>query len=93
MIRIDTERTDKQVILRVAGRLCGISVEALEECWRISRREKSSESVDLSDVTSIDRAGWRLLRRMHAHGVELSGKGLATQTILDELTYEEEKGL
>jgi hypothetical protein len=28
---------------------------------------------------------------MHNDGVEVSGKGLATQTILDELTYKEEK--
>jgi anti-anti-sigma regulatory factor len=97
MIRIETDQTDTRLTLRVAGRLCGANVEALAECWSLARsrgaagRARSRQFVDLSDITSIDQAGWRLLRRMHNDGVEVSGKGLATQTILDELTYKEEK--
>jgi hypothetical protein len=44
------------------------------------------EAVDLSDVSSIDKAGWRLLRHMRRDGVRFSAKGLAGQTVLDELT-------
>ena len=89
MIRIETEQTDTQLTFRVAGKLCGNSVEALAECWRLSGRDRSTQFVDLSDVVSIDKAGWRLLRHMHHQGVEVSGKGLATQTILDELLDKE----
>jgi ABC-type transporter Mla MlaB component len=88
MMRIETDQTDDQLTLRVAGRLCGSCVEALEECWKTAclRYPAVKQSVDLSDVTSIDRTGWCLLRRMHHDGVEISGEGLAAQTIFDELT-------
>jgi hypothetical protein len=48
------------------------------------------ETVDLTDVSSIDKSGWRLLRHMHRDGVRLSAKGLAGQTVLVELTAEDE---
>jgi len=92
MMRIETEQTDGQLILRVAGKLCGACVGALEECWKTGRSHFPAQRqfVDLSDVTSIDKAGWCLLRRMHRDGVEVSARGLATQTILDELGHKEE---
>jgi hypothetical protein len=93
MLRIESDRTDDQLTLRVAGRLCGACVAALEECWKAARALSSAgeQSVDLSDVTSIDKAGWCLLRLMHRSGVTVRAKGLATQTILDELKDCDEK--
>jgi len=87
MLRIETDQADDQLTLRVAGRLCGPCVAALEQCWQEgrSRSPAGKRVLDLSDVTSIDRAGWCLLRLMHRDGVEIAGKGLANQTILDEL--------
>ena len=100
MIRIEMNQIDDQLTLRVAGRLRGTNVEALEECWNMARlrslsgkRDKPRMSVDLRDVTSIDKGGWSLMRLMHREGAKVSGKGLATQTIQDELTDEEEKAL
>jgi hypothetical protein len=43
----------------------------------------------VSNVTFIDKTGWRLLRQMHRDGVKFQAKGLAAQTILDELTDDE----
>jgi hypothetical protein len=93
MMRIETDQSDDQLTLRVAGRLCGACVAALEESWRAMRLRSpaAKRSVDLSDVTSIDKAGWCLLRLMHRDGVTVSAKGLATQTILDELSDKEEQ--
>src|ERR1700722_13976393 len=100
MIKIDVDHVNDQLTLRVAGRLRGTDVEALEECWNMARlrslagkRNMPTVSVDLRDVTSIDKGGWCLLRLMHREGVRVSGKGLATQTILDELTEKEEPRL
>jgi ABC-type transporter Mla MlaB component len=100
MIRIEMDQANDQLTLRVAGRLRGTNVEALEECWNVARllsvagkRDTPTMSVDLRDVTSIDKGGWCLLRLMHREGVRVSGKGLATQTILDELTEKEEPRL
>ncbi len=92
MMRIETDQSDGQLTLRVAGRLCGACVAALEECWKTGRVRSPTkkQSVDLSDVTSIDKAGWRLLRAMHREGVKVSAKGLAILTIKDELKEKEE---
>ena len=92
MIRIETHQTESHLTFRIAGKLCGPSVTALEDCWKATRQSFPAleEAVDLSDVTSIDKAGWGLLRQMHRDGVRFSAKGLAGQTVLDELTGKDE---
>ena len=93
MIRIETHQTKSHLTFRIAGKLCGASVRALEDCWKAAHLNSPAreEAVDLSEVSSIDRAGWCLLRRMHRDGVRFSAKGLAGETVLDELTCKEEK--
>jgi ABC-type transporter Mla MlaB component len=92
MIRIETHQTESHLVFRIAGKLCGASVKALEDCWNAAHMSSPAleEAVDLSDVSSIDKAGWRLLRHMHRDGVRLSAKGLAGQAVLDELTANDE---
>jgi hypothetical protein len=92
MIRIETHQTDSHLTFRIAGRLCGASVRALEECWKAAHLSFPAleKAVDLSDVSSIDKAGWFLLRHMHQDGVRISAKGLAGQTFLDELTSKDD---
>src|SRR5580704_10280181 len=87
MIRIETHQTESLLTFRIAGKLCGASVRALEDCWKAAHLSSPAleEAVDLSEVSSIDKAGWCLLRHMHRDGVRLSAKGLG-QTVLDELT-------
>jgi hypothetical protein len=67
-------------------------VRALEDCWKAAHLSSPhvEEAVDLSEVSSIDKAGWRLLRHMHRDGVRFSAKGLAGQTVLDELMARDE---
>jgi hypothetical protein len=93
MVRIETHQTESHLTFKIAGKLCGASVKALEDCWNAAHLSSPGreEAVDLSDVSSIDKAGWRLLRHMHRDGVQFSAKGLAGQTVLDELTCKEEK--
>src|SRR5580700_7750147 len=92
MIRIETHQTRSHLTFRIAGKLCGASVRALEECWNAAHLSSPplEETVDLTDVSSIDKAGWHLLRQMHRDGVRLTAKGLAGQTVLDELTTKDE---
>jgi hypothetical protein len=92
MIRIETHQTMSHLTFKVAGKLCGASVRALEDCWKAAHLSSLAleEAVDLTDVSSIDKDGWRLLRRMHHDGVRFSAKGLAGQTVLDELTAKDE---
>src|ERR1700722_19900986 len=90
MIRIETHQTESHLTFRIAGKLCGASVRALEECWKAARLSflALEEAVDLSEVSSIDKAGWGLLRHVHRDHVRFSAKGLAGQTVLDELRAE-----
>jgi hypothetical protein len=92
MIRIETHQTASHLTFRIAGKLCGASVRALEDCWKAAHLSSPTleEAVDLSEVSSIDKAGWRLLRHMHRDGVRLSATGLAGQAVLDELTVKDE---
>ena len=93
MIRIETHQTESQLTFKIAGKLCGASVRALEDCWKAAHLSSPDleETVDLSDVSSIDQAGWCLLRHMHRDGVRFYARGLAGQTVLDELTGKEER--
>jgi ABC-type transporter Mla MlaB component len=92
MIRIETYQTESHLTFRIAGKLCGASVTALEDCWKAAHMSSPAleEAVDLSDVSSIDKAGWRLLRHMHRGRVRFFAKGLAGQAVLDELAAEDE---
>jgi ABC-type transporter Mla MlaB component len=92
MIRIETHQTENHLTFKIAGKLCGASVRALEDCWNSAHLSSPAleEAVDLSDVSSIDKAGWRLLRHMYRDGVRFSAKGLTGQTVLDELSAKDE---
>ena len=87
MIRIETHQTRSHLSFKIAGKLCGASVRAFEDCWKAARLSSPAleEAVDLSEVSLIDQAGWCLLRHMHRDGVRFSAKGLAGQTLLDKL--------
>jgi len=88
MMKVEVEERGDRVIIQVEGRLAGIFVPELENCWNAARaRHRAREiAVDLKNVTCVDRAGRSLLQRMHGHGVEFLRAGLATQDILDQIT-------
>ena len=92
MIRIETHQTESHLTFKIAGKLCGASVRALEDCWKAAYLSSPDleQAVDLSDVSWIDRAGWCLLRNMHCDGVRLWAKGLVGEMVLDELAAKDE---
>jgi len=92
MIRIETHQTESHLTFKIAGKLCGASVKALEDCWKAAYLSSPDleQAVDLSDVSWIDRAGWCLLRNMHRDGVRLWAKGLVGEMVLDELAAKDE---
>jgi hypothetical protein len=76
MLRIRTEETQKRsgrwVRLMLEGKLTGPWVEELEKTWdRVSEEPAAAIKVDLCAVTSISRAGEKLLRRLETKGAEL----------------------
>jgi ABC-type transporter Mla MlaB component len=92
MIRIETHQTESHLTFRIAGKLCGASVAALEDCWKAAHMSSPDleEAIDLSEVSSVDKAGWRLLQNMYRDGVTFVVKGLAGQAVLDELQARDE---
>lgn len=88
MMKVQTSDVDDQLILQVEGRLTGAFVPELEKCWQTALADQPDRkiSVDLKNVTCIDRAGRDLLRRMHGSGVGFPRAGMATQDILDQVT-------
>jgi anti-anti-sigma regulatory factor len=88
MMKIQIEQLDGQMVLRVEGRLAGACVPELEDCWKTARAGQPAPkiSVDLKNVTCVDRAGRALLRSMHGNGVVFLRAGMAIQDILDQIT-------
>jgi hypothetical protein len=87
MFKVQTREAGDEVILEAEGRLAGAFVAELENCWR-SARIGRKVSVDLKNVTCIDRDGRSLLRSMHAEGVRFLRPGLAVQDILEQVIGE-----
>ncbi len=83
MIRIEVIDQRDGVILIVEGRLVGVFVPELEQCWREQMLgQLRPVIVDLKSVLSIDQDGRRLLRAMYESGVTFRGAGISMQ---DEL--------
>ncbi len=92
MIKIQTQELEDQVILQVEGRLAGAYVPELESSWQAARTSQPGRkiSVDLKNVTCVDRAGRYLLQLMHSNGVGFLRPGLAIQDILQEVAEQQE---
>jgi hypothetical protein len=77
---------DFRITLR--GKFAGISVSEVESCWKalLSRPSASRCTVDISDLTSYDSAGRKLLRRMHQHGTTFAAATPLSLVLLNEIT-------
>jgi len=92
MMRIQIDRSEDHLIIRVEGHLTGTYASELEQCWRgvacgpAANKVPRGIVVDVTGVLTIDRAGRRLLQSMHTSGVIFIGAVLGIQDILDEIT-------
>ena len=83
MIRIEVKDQKDSVTIIVEGRLVGVFVPELAQCWREQTTGRVRPViVDLKSLLSIDRDGRRLLRAMYESGVTFRGAGISMQ---DEL--------
>jgi anti-anti-sigma regulatory factor len=92
MMKIQVNEHRDQLILEVEGRLAGLFVPVLEQCWRsaLAIRPEKPILVDLKHVTCVDRAGRSLLQSMHCGGVLFLRAGIAIQDILEQIIEEQE---
>jgi anti-anti-sigma regulatory factor len=92
MMKIQANDLGDRLILEVEGRLAGVFVPELEQCWRsaLATRPDRTVQVDLKHVTCVDRAGRSLLQSMHCGGVVFLRAGIAIQDILEQIIQEQE---
>jgi anti-anti-sigma regulatory factor len=92
MMKIEIQEAGDRLILQVEGRLAGAFVPELENCWRRAQSARPDRriSVDLKNVTCVDRAGRYLLQLMYASGVPFLRAGLTIQDILEQVKEQPE---
>ena len=88
MLRITIHHAPPTLTFRLEGRLAGPWVPELEECWRgaLAGQPKPILRVDLTEVTSIDAAGWACLAAMHRQGAELVAADCLMKAVVAEIT-------
>lgn len=92
MLRISTETKRTKTIVTIEGRIAGVSVATVEQCWRelFAASPKQKFIVNLGGVSFIDNAGKVVLREMHRLGAEFQAEGCLNQAIVDEISSQEE---
>jgi anti-anti-sigma regulatory factor len=87
MLRITVHDNLEALTFQLEGRLAGLWVGELEECWRrtVAGRQPAVH-FDLAGVTFIDTAGKALLAAMHRQGAELISADCLTRAIVSEIT-------
>ncbi|HEV2115414.1 MAG TPA: hypothetical protein VGR48_05275 [Terriglobales bacterium] len=88
MFRATVEHHGELVTLRIEGRLSGPCLGELGNCWRQMSNGKTGRKmvVDLKDVTFVSSQGRQLLERLCRAGAELTGDGLMTRALIEEIT-------
>ena len=88
MVRVTVEDLGNALRLKVEGRLGGLWVPELEQCWRrlAARSPGVTLIVDLTHTEFVDLAGKYLLSLMYQSGVQLTANSPYMKTMLAEIT-------
>jgi hypothetical protein len=88
MLRISIEDRGAKLHLKLEGRLVGVWVSELEQCWRAvtSRSRQKVLIVDLTNTESVDLAGKYLLTLMHNSGAKFTARTPYMNALLAEIT-------
>lgn len=88
MFRATVEHHDGLVMLRIEGRLSGPCLAELENCWRqmTANNGKGQLIVDLHEVTFVSSEGKQLLEKFCRAGAQLTGDGLMTRALVEQIT-------
>jgi anti-anti-sigma regulatory factor len=87
MLKITVTETPTERKWVLAGRLVGPWVEEFRATWKRAVIAHASQActIDLNEVTFVDKDGERLLRALFRKGVQLVSEGLYTKHILERL--------
>ncbi|HKU25589.1 MAG TPA: hypothetical protein VJQ54_08970 [Candidatus Sulfotelmatobacter sp.] len=88
MFRATVEHDGELVTLRIEGRLSGPCLAELENCWRqtMNGNGRGRAVVDLKEVTFVSAEGKQLLERLCRAGAQLTGDGLMTRALVQQIT-------
>lgn len=87
MLRITVHSEAQATILLIEGRLAGSCVQELRTCWQgvVLSRPPQLIRVDLTDMTGMDSEGKELLVQMQRQGAKLTGSGVMTEAVIEEI--------
>ena len=88
MLRITATSATDGLTLKLEGRLSGIWVAELEDCWRKSVSELQGRPlhVDLSGVDCVDPAGKYLLALMYKAGANFIAPGCLMAALVQDIS-------
>ena len=89
MLKITLHDSAREFRLKLEGRLSGLWVHELEQCWNTASSTTHGRKtvLDLGEVDFVDPAGESLLARMHAEGVELVALTPLIRAVLREVCH------
>lgn|SRR5512146_2794089 len=95
MFRATVQHHKDLVTLRVEGRLSGPCLAELEQCWNqiCAANGKHRVVVDLKEVTFVSSQGKQLLERLCRAGAQLTGDGLMTRALVEQINHSVSQGL
>jgi anti-anti-sigma regulatory factor len=87
MLKITLHDSAGEFRLKLEGRLSGLWVQELEQCWKTASSTTRGRKtvVDLGEVDFVDRSGQNLLSEMHAQGVEMEAVTPLICSVLKEI--------
>ena len=87
MLKITLQDSAHEFRLNLEGRLSGLWVRELEQCWQTatSTTQGRKTVLDLREVDFVDPEGEALLSIMHRQGVELLAVTPLIRAVLDEV--------
>ena len=89
MLKITLHDCAREFRLKLEGRLSGLWVPELEQCWKTAASTTHGRRtvLDLGEVDFVDPAGQTLLAHMHAEGVELVAVTPLIRAVLREICH------
>jgi len=87
MLKITLHDSADEFRLKLEGRLTGLWVRELEQCWQTAASTTRGRKtvLDLGEVDFVDPEGQALLAIMHRQGVELLAVTPLIRAVLDEV--------
>ena len=84
MLHITRTDYDDHTTLRLAGRITGLEVPALDDAWRACVAGQRRVVLDLAEIRYVDAAGAALLRALRERPIEVTGCSPFVRELLQE---------